>query len=178
MSDKRYEVRVYPLPYGEFRRLKLSFLVPAQWGLETIRQEVLRDMFSGTDYPPDNFEIAVPVNSFWGVPSVRSDLFNHEMNTLINAGPGNLLHFAAIDPDQFFDAEYLDIEFDAPYTGPDGRAFTSVFSEGGENCYQLVYAPGWEGWVQAEKVKKSVVVVECVLESASLKLTVLSNHVK
>lgn len=38
MSDKRYEVRVYPLPYGEFRRLKLSFLVPAQWGLETIRQ--------------------------------------------------------------------------------------------------------------------------------------------
>lgn len=172
LADKRYEVRVYPLPQGSSRRLKLSFLVPAEWDAASVTQHLLQPMFQSTDYPPDMVEIAVPVDANWGSPSLLLGNSSTEMMDTITGGSGNLLHYVEVDGEAFTEADVAQLRFQAPFNEPN-RTFTSVYNEGGDKFYQLVHIPDWEAEVQQAGAKKSLILLDYDSTKSSLDKTQL-----
>jgi len=52
-----YQIRVFPLPNNETRRIKISYLVPAVWSAETVNAWLPTDILETSAIPLNSFDI-------------------------------------------------------------------------------------------------------------------------
>ena len=174
LPDNRYEIRIYPLFQDFNRRIKMSFLVPADWSSEKVSQELLLPMFQSTDYGVDNVSIAVPVNDTWGTPRLQIDDASITMNETVVGGSGQLLHYHTIEPTQFGAAQELSLEWEAPFNGPE-NTFVSTYENSGEKFYQLAYAPDWSTVHEDSDQEKMLFLVDYKASKTSISLEVITQ---
>lgn len=153
LPDNRYEIRIFPLFEGESRRIKMSFLVPANWSREQVTQDILLPIFQSTDYPPLEVSIAVAVDEQWGTPRLRLDGEETALTNIVVGGAGDQLHYLELDNWDFYNASELNINWDTPLT-EDQDAFVSTYEDQGEKFYQLAYLPDWGAVYDNEEAEK------------------------
>lgn len=157
LSDKRYELRIYPLNIGDVRKIKVSFLVPSIWDTEKMTQGLLQNIFQSTDYPPPYVELVVPVDDTWGEPTLYDGANLLAISDTVTGGTGDLLHYLNIDGEDFIDEEKMELVFDAPYS--DDNSFLSIYEDDGEQFYQFIYAPDWQEIIQDSNPEKSLIIL-------------------
>ncbi|MEL7425725.1 MAG: hypothetical protein AAFN81_22225 [Bacteroidota bacterium] len=153
LPDNRYEIRIFPLFYGDSRRIKMSFLIPAQWDEQKVAQDLLLNIFHSTDYSIGEATVAVVVDEAWGYPTLHLDGQTTLMDEIVVGGTGQQLHYLPLGPDNLYAAEEFWIEWDTPFNGPD-QTFVHVYEDSGEQFYQLAYVPDWAQVLQSDEVEK------------------------
>jgi hypothetical protein len=66
----QYQLRVYPLPANSSRRVKISFLMPADWSAEKVRCELPMEILNASRQPLDSLEIRAWISPEWGQPAI------------------------------------------------------------------------------------------------------------
>ena len=129
-----YQLRVYPLPGNESRKVKISYLSPAIWTNGHVKTHLPVDILQASAQIPDNFQIINLPGSAWTSPVLEG-----MVNTSFLPGtdpvwgsylyanvPGNL----AGTP--------LTFSVEAPL---DNNLYFSLWDDGNEKFYQLAYLP-------------------------------------
>ena len=166
MPDNRYELRVFPLPVDGSRRLKISFLVPAQWDASTVEQQLLQPLFRSTDYMADEVTISVPMQDMWGTPSLQIGENTTLFSETALGGAGDSLHLMKIAGNVFAGNDPIKLSFDAPYD--ENNTFVSVYSDSSEHFYQAIYAPDWQGLLPDPNPAKTLFLIEYDASKTSL----------
>lgn len=66
----QYQLRVYPLPVNGSRRLKISYLMPADWTAESVGIELPMEIINASNTPPDSLELRAWMGPEWGQPYI------------------------------------------------------------------------------------------------------------
>ncbi len=66
----QYQLRVYPLPVNGSRRLKISYLMPADWTAESVSFELPMEIINASNTPPDSLELRAWMGPEWGQPYI------------------------------------------------------------------------------------------------------------
>ncbi|MFM9950716.1 MAG: VIT domain-containing protein [Saprospiraceae bacterium] len=68
----RYELRIYPVLANENRKVKITYLVPAQWSAEEVVTTLPLHILEGSYAPVQNVKLQVKADVIWGQPHLRS----------------------------------------------------------------------------------------------------------
>lgn len=132
-SARDYELRIFPMAGDQSRRVKLTYLVPAQWNAEAVQAALPTQMLRASAYPIDLRVLTTP-DERWKDPRIAEE-----------AG----LAFAETDMgDLLLDIGWnrldtpLSLAFDAPLK--DG-VFVGTTSYDDEDWYQVAVVPSDDG---------------------------------
>ncbi len=157
LGDGRYEIRIFPLPEGETRRIKMSFLIPTRWDTESVKSALLHNMLQSTDYISPYISISTPVSDLWGTPALNIGTNFFPFTDTITNGVGSLMHYLEVETDDFILYENVNLVTEAPLAP--NNSFVSTLSDNGDHFYQLVFVPDWET-AATPPAKKSLVLIE------------------
>ena len=147
LSDGRYEIRIFPLFDGEYRRIKMSFLLPNDWDEHKVTTQLLLPLFQATNYHPETVEVIASIDSEWQNPrltySIDSTETSHDFSTgsLPDFGP---VGFRSVPGDSLFTANGFSISYDAPWSDSVRHWSTTYAHPDGEQFYQVVYRPDFD----------------------------------
>lgn len=175
LPDNRYEIRIYPLFEGDSRRIKMSFLVPTVWNMEEVKTELLQNLLQGTQYPPPSVNIGMIVDDAWGTPELHIDNDVFVMDDTVLANTGQLMHYHAVSGTAFTEAENVGLYLDAPYNAD--NAYVSTYEEGGEQYYQIAYAPNWESLIQNTEGERTLLLMDYNEDKTDLSLSQFAQYV-
>ncbi|GJM32605.1 MAG: hypothetical protein DHS20C18_16060 [Saprospiraceae bacterium] len=174
MPDNRYEIRIYPLPEGETRRIKMSFLVPTVWDAQTVSSGLLNNILRSTDYVPNAIGIGMPVDDLWGIPSLKFNNTLTPMTDIVVGGTGQNLYYLEVNGGALVSANVAALINNVPNS--DDRTFLSTYAEGGEQFFQLAYVPDWQSILHENDPKKSLLLLDYDGQKTSLpKIEVLNR---
>jgi hypothetical protein len=175
LTDGRYEIRIYPLFEGESRRIKMSFLVPTTWDVQTTTSSLLQNLLQSTDYPPEKVGIGMPVNELWQSPNLKMDNILIPMTDTVLGGSGDLLHYLEVPGVEFISANNIGLVVDAPLSAK--KTFLSTYTDAGENYYQLAFVPDWAANTQSQ-AKKNLILLDYDDFKTSLSKEAFLNHLQ
>lgn len=165
-DNGNYQIRIYPIQIGQTRKIKISYLVPANWGKETVHAWIPTEILKTSFQPLSTFRIYTLEDSKWENPRIRGQENLDFTETTLPIGPA----FAVKIPGEALDKP-LNLVFDSPLKY-DNVYFQSR-EEADHNFYQLAYFPP-----EIETSGKNVMFIVDHLEDAS-KITgkALYDHV-
>lgn len=130
-----YQIRVYPLPSGETRKIKISYLTPAIWSAEEVYTYLPTEILQTSGIPLNSFEIITFPDSTWqnprlnGIPDINFQNVNDP-----NYGDILIAHV----PKQYYSKPF-NFAVDAPFNS-DG-VFVQQLDNGADKFYQAIYLP-------------------------------------
>lgn len=129
-SSTQYELRVFPMAGNQTRRVKLSYLLPAQWTRERVQASLPVALLKLSRYAP-KLTVLAWANEHGKNPTLSAgtafNTFSLEHPTLYQA------NFSGWPPND------LSVGFDTPL--PKGYR-VSTLQQGDEGFYQLMFLPG------------------------------------
>lgn len=69
-NSNQYELRIYPIAGDSTRKVKLSYLVPAQWNALNVSAELPMNLLQTSLYEIENFKIITWLDEEWKNPSI------------------------------------------------------------------------------------------------------------
>lgn len=141
LPDQRHEMRIYPLFEGESRKIKMSFLVPAEWSVDNVKGKLLNHLFEGTDIPLPTVEICTPVAEDWSSPQLGIGTDHIPMEDTIASGTGGMLHYMELEGHKFL-SETPSVVWDNPLSSQQ-QTYVSTLTDGEDSFFQVVYLPSW-----------------------------------
>jgi len=71
MADGRYQLRIYPVLANENRKVKITYLVPAQWSVEEVVTALPLHILEASYAQVQNAKLQVKADAIWGQPLLR-----------------------------------------------------------------------------------------------------------
>lgn len=68
-----YELRIFPMAAKESRKVKISFLSPANWTAKTVSSGFLSKNLSTSKFPIENIEVNAKLSSEWKKPLINGE---------------------------------------------------------------------------------------------------------
>ncbi|MFT6321425.1 MAG: Ca-activated chloride channel family protein [Granulosicoccus sp.] len=130
-----YQIRVYPLPNDETRKIKISYLVPAVWSTEEVNAWLPTDILQTSAIPLNYFEIITFPNATWQNPRLNG-IPDVDFQSVTDPNYGEIL--TAQIPSAYINKPFS-FAVDAPFNS-DG-VFVQQFDNGTDKFYQAAYLP-------------------------------------
>ena len=130
-----YQIRIYPLTSGESRKIKISYLCPAEWTNEEVSTWIPTEIFTTSNFPLEHAKIITIDNEKWLNPRLEGA---SDINFSASVDPV----FGAIQVAMLSEVDFnkpIKFVVDAPFD--DKNYFISKLESNGENFYQLAYLP-------------------------------------
>mgnify|MGYP001426978458 CR=1 FL=1 len=71
LEDGRYRLQIYPLLAGQSRKVKITYLVPAQWSASEVSAALPMNILAASATPVQHPGLRVKANSIWGEPRLK-----------------------------------------------------------------------------------------------------------
>lgn len=132
-SSTQYELRVYPMAYNETRKVKLTYLVPAQWGLNSVQAAIPINILKASQNPP-TFRVLAYADNTWKNPRIP------ELSWMTFSSPPGLPYQTAILTYPSYSSLYaLSFSMASPFQN---GIFVSKYATGlDEGYYQIAMIP-------------------------------------
>jgi len=161
----QYELRIFPMAGNETRKVKLSYLLPAQWSPEKIQAALPVDLLKSSRYTPKVIVLAW-ANSFGKNPTVEGNpgafiLQNSKHPDLFQANFGSL------------PAGDIKILYKTPNANP---YYVTALGSNNEGFYQVSFLPG--SLVAAQHKKKIALLLDFDLSGGNTTTQELLNTAK
>lgn len=132
ISDNSYELRVFPMAAKESRKVKISYLVPAEWSSNNVTSLLPTNILNASNFPVNKVNIRVWLEEGWNNPQLLNfagNYFKQQTDSVLGS---------------FWEADIPGIDFkdniglmvQAPLNN---GVYLSRFKE--SKVYQLVYFP-------------------------------------
>ncbi len=132
-SAKRYELRIYPMLRTETRKVRLSYLMPADWSEDGISAALPGHLLAAARFKPAALQVVTYPTALWQKPTFTAPSARpFEAVTDTVRGTYEL---GTLPPHQWTNPS---LRFTVPLQ--DGL-FMSQYTEGGEGWYQLALMP-------------------------------------
>ena len=130
-----YQIRVFPLPGGESRKVKISYLVPAVWSSEDVQAWLPTEILQTSANPLSTFKIITLPHPSWKNPRLK-EVQNISFQSASDPNYGDIM--VANVPTNYLNKP-LHFVVDAPFNS-DG-VFVQQLKDGTDNFYQVAYLP-------------------------------------
>ncbi len=130
-----YQIRVYPLPNNETRKVKISYLVPATWTAEEVNAWLPTEILQTSAIPLNSFNIITFPNATWQNPRLNG-IPDVDFQSVTDPNYGDVL--VATVPKLYINKPFS-FAVDAPFNN-DG-VFVQQLDNGTDKFYQAVYLP-------------------------------------
>lgn len=144
----RYQLKIFPMAGDESRKVKLTYLVPANWSSKKVSSLLPLEIIRASQYNVDTFHLICRENSEWKNPKINElseRIFEEKHDTTF----GSYLRLDLTEVEM--NKGSLTFSVDAPFTN---GIYLNRF-EGNENVYQLAYLPS-EGIALKENYKTAI----------------------
>lgn len=131
-SSTNYELRVYPIPNGNSRKLKITYLLPVEWSGNTVSATLPLDLLK-TSNPCPELNIVVHTNSAFGIPHFASSSL-----AAFGIVSGNL-YKASIPSSSLSSLSNGSVQFATPIKN--GVYLGVNYTSANEGYYQLAFKP-------------------------------------
>jgi hypothetical protein len=165
-SDIQYELRIYPLNPEKSRKVKLTYLVPAQWSGSEAFVPLPTQILRTSKYQLDNFQIMTWPDENWLNPRIV-EMADMIFDTKIDPEIGEYF-LQEIPPEN-----YLNFAVETP--AKDG-IFLSTFDNGEESYYQLAFLPS--AVLELGATKKVTILVDFDISKTNLEPSELIQLIK
>lgn len=129
----QYELRVYPMPGLQQRKVKITYMVPATWGLNNVSCPLPLNIFKASKLNP-YFEILSYTDSVWSNPVIT------EINTVLFSPVAGEDYTKAIIPSPYI-SSLGDLNYSLNSPMQNGL-FTAIYpTDTNEGYYQMVVLP-------------------------------------
>ncbi len=150
LNQTQYSLRIYPLLPGETRKVKISYLVPANWSENTVSAQIPEEFLALSRNPVNSFTIYCEKSGQWKNPRIAE----HPQIEAVDAG-----YFGKSNYDKFMISSdkissTYQIEYDSPMQ--DG-IYVNRYDTGGEGYYQMVMLP--QKVLDLENLNKKILLV-------------------
>lgn len=136
-SDGGYRLRIFPLSFESYRKVKLTYLTPAVWKEDGVESFLPTNMFNHSVVPLSNARIITKPTEGWNNPRLAiggfGDLFFEAASDPVF---GDIL--AVEIPNEFFQSP-VKFKTDAPFN-EDG-IYADKLTDGEDHFYQVAYMP-------------------------------------
>ncbi len=173
-QDDSYRLRVYPLVNGQTRRIKITYLVPAEWSQEAVTTPLPTEILAAFATPVPNVKIKVTADPIWGTPRLDESIYSLPAAWEETAAGVWEAEFANVS---WKDFRKLKLVMDAPLN--DGIFVSVVPGEAGTGYYQMALFPKVVLDLPTGKRKKLLVALEHTAgNSSDITKAVLLKEVK
>ena len=170
-SENQYELRIYPLEADSHRRVKITYLVPAQWNQDNISVALPTELLNQSSIPLNNIQIQIFEDNGFDLARF-SDLDNIIIEESIHATLGSH-EKAIIQNEQFVDG--LDVSFSSPLVN---GVYLQQYEGEEENYYQLVLQPTELLSLKNNQSNRLAVLIDYDINNTSLSKQVLLKTIE
>lgn len=129
----QYELRVYPMPGLQQRKVKITYMVPATWGLNNVSCPLPLNIFKASTLNP-YFEILSYSDSVWSNPVIT------EINTVLFSPVAGEDYTKAIIPSPYI-SSLGDLNYSLNSPMQNGLLTAIYPTDTNEGYYQMVVLP-------------------------------------
>ncbi len=129
-----YELRIFPMAAKESRKVKLSFLLPANWNKKSVNTSFFSSNLLLSKYPIENIEVNAKLSSEWKNPALSGE--KHISLEPVSNAENDITHQTILNSDELAINQVF--ELSSPLK--DGY-FLSTFENADEKFYQLALLP-------------------------------------
>ena len=158
-SETQYELRIYPLNPAETRKIKITYLVPAQWSSNSVSIPIPTNMLKISNYQLNKLNFLTWPQSEWANPAITGHP-EIEFTSFTDDLFGD--YKMALIPNQELHSE-LNFAFDAPLKH---GIYMSTFTDKNESYYQLAFLPSLA--LNINSAKKVAVLVDFDASKSSM----------
>jgi len=155
LGDKRYEIRIFPLPLGDARKIKMSFLVPTDWLNGEVINSVLRQMIGGTQYLPEVVKLGMPISPDLNNPVLQIDTEELAFLDTVTTQSGQVLHWLEVDANTLISAETAAFKIADPREA--SRSFIQIYEDLDDAFYQVYWEPDWSPFFHPDSMPIGIV---------------------
>jgi Ca-activated chloride channel family protein len=133
LSSTLYELRVFPMAGNETRKVKITWLMPANWSKGNVNSSLPTSILNTSRFIPESFPVIAFADSSWANPQIVGNptiAFTAKTDTTFGD------YFQAIIPSSKF--TNINIGFDSPVNN---GYYLSRSGHGKEGVYQLALFP-------------------------------------
>lgn len=168
LSSTQYELRVFPMAGNETRKVKITWLMPANWSKGNVNSNLPTTILNASRFVPESFPVIAFANSSWTNPQIVGDpaiSFTAKTDTTFGD------YFETIIPSSKL--TNINIGFDSPVKN--GYYF-SRSGQGKEGVYQLALFPNV--LFDTTVVRKAAILVDYDASNTTLTAEELLNTLK
>ncbi len=133
-GNRNYELRIFPMAAKESRKVKITFLAPADWNAKTISAFFPSENLNSSKYKTENIEVYARLQSGWTNPVITG---NSNIPLIpLNEDESGYIYFLNLDANQLSNGQKFMVGSPL-HRGP----FLSIFEKGSEKYYQLAMLP-------------------------------------
>ena len=168
-SATQYELRIYPLNPAETRKVKITYLVPAQWATDVVSIPVPTNILKASNYQLNKLHFLTWPENEWTNPAFTEfpDIqFSSYSDTLFGDYMGAAVPQEAIQSS-------LSFSFDSPLKY---GIYLNTFTAKNESYYQLAFMPSQA--LKINSAKKVVVLVDYDASKSSITAAELLQTIK
>ena len=169
-NNDQYELRVFPLAGDETRKVKLTFLVPADWNSVNVKTVIPIELLQCSYIQMQNFNLQTMLTPEWKNPKVL-EFSDKSFSEVIDSANGNFLQMNLVK-NEIYSNSNLTFSLDSPFKN---GTYVSKF-EGDENIYQLVFLPSIPENVI--KNKKVAVLIDYQISESNTTSKEIFNNLK
>jgi len=132
--SNNYQLRIFPMAGDESRKVKLSYLVPNTWNINSVLAKLPVEILQASNYAIENIEIKVLENSQWNSPTLEPAIdenFVMETNIFYNTNK-------TVSMDHEDLGSSLLVAFSSPI---ENGVYVSTYTVDNENYYNMVFIP-------------------------------------
>jgi|APTNR8051073442_1049403.scaffolds.fasta_scaffold00845_11 Ca-activated chloride channel family protein len=148
IEDGRYRLQIYPLLAEQTRKIKMTYLVPAQWSATEVAIPLPLDILGASATAIPNAKIRVRADSIWGAPRLKG---------LTGAAPDWAELATGVWETALPDGNTFTLAVDAPLNE---GVFVSTLPIEGPDVYQMAILPEELFELEATGGRKLLVVIE------------------
>ena len=129
-----YELRVFPMAGNSTRKVKITYLVPTQWGSTAVISPIPAELLRTSLYPIPSLHFITQLNQDWQNPKIQ-ELPDVHFQNIPDSTSGN--YFEASIPSEALQ-NTLNFMVDVPFN--DG-IYVNKFENEAEGFYQMAFLP-------------------------------------
>lgn len=134
ITERQYELRIFPMAGNETRKIKISYLAATQWSSNNIMASLPTNLLQTSKYQVPTFYLLTWLDQEWTNPSII-EFPNFAFQSLDDSTFGNYLR-VDLTPDAMNGT--LTFAIDAPLNN---GIYLNKFEDGTEGLYQLAFLP-------------------------------------
>jgi hypothetical protein len=164
-----YQIRIYPLPGNQTRKVKITYLSPAVWNGGSVTTSLPTEILLTSYNPLNQFKVFTKASGAWADPVLAEYpgvVFQNETFPQMTGALGVTLPASAAS---------LPLTFSVKSPAPEG-VFVNRWEEPGGKFYQLAYLP--EAQPSVVSPKKCLLIINHDTDKTYIKATALWEYVK
>jgi Ca-activated chloride channel family protein len=168
-GDHKYELRIFPMAGNSSRKVKITYLVPPQWGSSSVISPLPINLLRTSLYQVPEFDLSVWLNQDWKNPEI---LELPGINFQSEYDPISGDYFKADIPPETFQNN-LNFKIDSPLKN---GVYISKFENESEGIYQMAFLPSQALDISASS--KVAILIDYEAFNTTITKTELINNLK